>query len=153
MSDLNSLAIQGRIVRDATFKILEGERKVANFSIASNRMKRNKRGEYEQEAYFFPVSMFVSSDSFAQFLRKGQRVIIEGFLRQDRWEKDGQKRSANNITVRKLHLIFDPKKNGNEEGGQEEYEIETPDEALLEGEGVANELYFDDGEYGSEEIF
>ena len=154
MSDLNSLTIQGRIVRNATFKILEDETKVAKFTIASNKMKKNKSGEYEKEAYFFPVSVFVSSASFAKFLQKGQRVIVEGFLRQDRWEKDGQKRTANNIAVRKIHLIFDSKKDGDKQtvNQSEEYEIEIPDEMLLEDEVGENELYVDDGDYDMEDI-
>lgn len=148
MSDLNSLVIQGRIVRDATFKILENEKKVAKFTIASNKVKKTKSGEYENEAHFFPVSVFVSSDSFAKFLQKGQRVIIEGFLRQDRWEKDGHKRSANNIAVRNVHLIFDSKKDFN----KEEYEIEVPDEMLLEDDDSENELYVDDDDYDVDEV-
>ena len=146
MSDLNSLVIQGRIVRNATFRILDSEKKVADFSIATNRMRKTKSGAYAEEANFFHISTFVNSDSFTQYLRKGQRIIIEGFLRQDRWEKDGQKRSANNITVRKIHLIFDSKKTSEEET--------TPDEEMLEDDGMmnVNEMYLDSYDSYPEDI-
>lgn len=110
MSDLNHLVIQGRIAKDASLRITATGKKVASFPLASNWTHKNAAGEYEDSANFFTVSMFVNSDKFAGRLVKVQTVIVEGHLRQDRWEQDdGQKRSQNSIAVSRLHLVF-PKK-------------------------------------------
>ena len=81
MSDMNDLKLQGRIVRDAVIKT-KNEKQIAYFTLAVNQTRKNADGSFFDEANYFPCSVFVSSDKFAAYLKKGQPLILEGYLKQ-----------------------------------------------------------------------
>lgn len=111
MSDLNSVKLFGRVAQNATFTTSDNGHKIARFTIANNRIKKVGEGEYVKEAHFFNLVVF---DEYAagleKFLVKGQQMIVEGRLRQDRWEKNGEKHSEISIAVENIQLIFPVKK-------------------------------------------
>lgn len=82
MSDLNTLTLQGRIARDAVVQTTKAGKQVALFTLAVNRTTKNEGGDYVELANFFPVSVFVQSDKFVSYLKKGQPLILEGYLKQ-----------------------------------------------------------------------
>lgn len=112
MSDLNSLQLSGRIVRDAEISETSGGTKVLRFSIAVNRSKKDENGNYVDAENFFPLALFGEyAEKMQPYLKKGQKLIVEGFLIQNRWTtEDGKARSATEIGVSRLHMIFDSKK-------------------------------------------
>lgn len=115
MSDLNRVTVQGRIVRNAEFTTTESGLKVGRFTIATNRYKRNPDGSHGEESYFFPLAVFGKyAENLEQYLVKGQQVIVDGYIRQHRWEKDGEKKSEIGIGVERIHLIFSGKKSEEE---------------------------------------
>jgi single-strand DNA-binding protein len=92
----------GRLTRDAELKHV-GETDLAEFSVAVNeRVKEN--GEWTERASFFDVTKW-KPGGLARYLTKGQQVAIHGRPRQDRWEKDGQKRSKVRVTAFEVELI------------------------------------------------
>ncbi|MDR0540221.1 MAG: single-stranded DNA-binding protein [Spirochaetaceae bacterium] len=105
MMDLNHVMLIGRLTRDAEYKILPSGQAVCNFSVAVNR--RKKVGEnWEDEANYFDVVLWgKQADSLNRYLVKGKQVGIDGELRQDRWQQDGQNRSRVVISVNNLQLL------------------------------------------------
>jgi len=104
MRDINVVVLVGRLTRDSELKYTKSGIPIARFSVAINRSV--KRGEvWEDEASFLDVDFWgKGGESVNRFLTKGQQVAIEGELRQDRWEQDGQTRSkvvvvANNVRL------------------------------------------------------
>ncbi|MBQ9622562.1 MAG: single-stranded DNA-binding protein [Treponema sp.] len=112
MLELNTLQVYGRIVRDATMKKNANGMSITEFSLANNQAYRDEKGEIVQTAHFFPLAIYGTyAEKMLPHLKKGQRVIIEGWVKQNRWAtKEGEKRSATAIGVRRIHLIFDSKK-------------------------------------------
>ena len=105
MNDMNIVAINGRLTKDAELKYTSGGMAIATFSLASNRSVK-KGDKWEDEANFFDCTMFgKSAEAVKQYLTKGQQVSISGELRQERWEKDGQKQSRVTIIVNHLQLV------------------------------------------------
>jgi len=105
MNDMNVLAINGRLVRDAELSYSNSGMAIGKFSIASNRSVK-KNDKWEDEAGFYDCVMFGKmAQSVNQYLTKGQQVSIAGEIRQERWEKDGQARSKVVIIVNHLQLM------------------------------------------------
>ena len=105
MNDMNIVAINGRLTKDAELKYTSGGMAIATLSLASNRSVK-KNDKWEDEANFFDCTMFgKSAEAVKQYLTKGQQVSISGELRQERWEKDGQKNSRVTIIVNHLQLV------------------------------------------------
>lgn len=103
--DINNWVGVGRLVRDGELKYTSGGLAICKISIASN--SRAKKGdEYVDEASFFDVSIFGrSAEALNQYLTKGKQVVVQGRLKQERWEKDGQNHSRIVINADSVQLL------------------------------------------------
>ena len=91
--DINRVIEIGRLTRDAEVSYTPGGMAIAKFSIAVNRRVKSGDG-WIDEANYFDVQLFgKQAESLKPFLTKGKQVGIDGYLKQERWESEGQKRS------------------------------------------------------------
>jgi single-strand DNA-binding protein len=105
MADLNHVSLIGRLTRDAELKYTSGGQAVCKFSIAVNRRKKNG-DQWEDEANFFDIVVWgKQGESLHPYLVKGKMVGVDGELRQDRWQQDGQNRSKVEIVTNYLQLL------------------------------------------------
>jgi single-strand DNA-binding protein len=105
MADLNHVVLIGRLTRDAELKYTANGQAVSKFSIAVNRRRKNG-DQWVDEANFFDIVVWGrQGESLNQYLIKGKLVGIDGELRQDRWEQDGQNRSKVEIVANNLQLL------------------------------------------------
>ena len=107
MTDLNSIVITGNLVHDIGEKDLQkvGETTKLTVTIASNQSVK-VNGEWKNEPSFFDVVMWGKlADNLKPYLVKGKSIGIEGHLKQDRWEKDGQKKSRIYIIADNVKLL------------------------------------------------
>ncbi|MDR2901028.1 MAG: single-stranded DNA-binding protein [Treponema sp.] len=105
MADFNHVILIGRLTRDAEFKYITNGQAICKFSVAVNR--RKKQGDqWVDEANFFDVTLWGrQAESLNQYLQKGKQIAVEGELRQDRWEQDGQSRSKVEIVANNIQLL------------------------------------------------
>lgn len=110
---LNNVSIMGNLTRDPEMKYTTSGRPVCNLSIANNRVF-TRNGEKASEVSYFDVEVWgVVAENCSKYLSKGSGVIIEGRLKQDRWERDGKTQSRVRIVANNVHFM--PRK-GNQEG-------------------------------------
>jgi len=111
-ADINNVVLFGRLTRDAELKYTVGGQAVCKFSIAVNRLRKNGE-QWEDEANFFDIVLWGKrGEALNQYLVKGKAVGVEGELRQDRWQQDGQNRSKVEIIANNIQLV------GGNPGGQ-----------------------------------
>jgi single-strand DNA-binding protein len=117
MADINHVVLVGRLTRDAELKFTNAGLAISKFSLAVNR--RAKKGDTWQEEtdFFDAVWMGKGAEAVSQYLLKGKQVGIQGELRQNRWEQEGQKRSRVEIFVTSLQLLG---------GGRAQAAVEPP---------------------------
>ncbi|HCC36442.1 MAG TPA: single-stranded DNA-binding protein [Treponema sp.] len=105
MADINHAVLVGRLTRDAELKYTANGQAVCKFSIAVNRRRKNG-DQWEDEANFFDIVVWGrQGESLAQYLVKGKMVGVDGELKQDRWQQDGQNRSKVEIVANNLQLL------------------------------------------------
>jgi len=105
MADINHVVIIGRLTRDAELKYTANGQAVAKFSIAVNRRKR-QGDEWVDEANFFDIVLWgKQAESIQPYLVKSKMVGIDGELRQDRWQQDGQNRSKVEIIANYVQML------------------------------------------------
>jgi single-strand DNA-binding protein len=92
MANFNKVIIAGNITMDPEKRTTPSGLSITKISVAMNR--RWKDGdETREETTFVPVDSFgVQADLIAK-MSKGDPILIEGRLRLDQWEDNGQKRS------------------------------------------------------------
>lgn len=98
---INRVVLSGNLTRDPEVRTTQSGTSVMSLGIAVNdRRKNNQTGEWEDYANFIDCTMFGSrAQNVAQYLYKGQRVMIEGKLRYSTWERDGQRRSKIEVII------------------------------------------------------
>jgi single-strand DNA-binding protein len=97
---MNLLAIIGTLTRDAEIRYTHGGTAIGNFSIAVNRYWKGQDGEFKEEVSYFQCTAFgKTAEKIVEKYGKGDKIAITGKLKQDRWEKDGQKHSRVVIVV------------------------------------------------------
>ncbi len=105
MADINHVVLVGRLTRNAELKYTNSGAAVCKFSVAINQ-RRKKDDQWVDEAHFFDIVLWgKSAESLNQYLVKGKQVGVEGQLRQNRWEQDGQSRSKVEIFATNVMLL------------------------------------------------
>lgn len=89
-----------------------GENRLCKFTIACDRPKR--KGEETAETDFFPCTAWNrNADVIVDWFGKGDMVTLVGSVHNNRYEKDGQKRSSIEIKVEEIHFSGGKKKQEN----------------------------------------
>lgn len=105
MTDLNSVSLMGRLTRDIEVSYLSNGTACGKLSLAVNESKKDSSGKWMDVANYFDVTVWgKTAENLKQFLLKGKQVALIGHLKQDRWEKDGQKFSKVYVVADSLHL-------------------------------------------------
>lgn len=104
MQDFNQVTLIGRLTKDAELKDLNGLTKL-DFSLAFNTSKKNG-DKYVDESNFINLSLWGKvATALEPYMKKGSQVLVSGELKQDRWEKDGQKFSALKVIANSVQLL------------------------------------------------
>ena len=107
---LNSVNIMGNLTKDPELKYTQSGKSVCSLSIASNRIY-TKNNEKVSEVSYFDVEVWGAiAENCAKYLSKGRGIIVEGRLKQDRWEKDGKTQSKVRIVANSIHFLPGPKR-------------------------------------------
>lgn len=117
MASFNQVNLLGNCTRDIEVQYTQTGTPYANFSIAVND-RRKKNDEWVDEVSFIDLTAFGKTAEVAgNYLAKGKPVLITGRIKQDTWEKDGEKRSKLKVIIDRLQLIAG-KDGGGQSGGQ-----------------------------------
>lgn len=97
---LNKSFILGNLTRDPELKALPSGSSVASFSLATNRVWKDKDGRKQEEVEYHNIIVFgKQADNCAQYLRKGSQALVEGRIQTRSWEKDGKKNFRTEIVA------------------------------------------------------
>lgn len=119
MRDINQVIMVGRLTRAAELRYSNNGTAISTFSIASNKSRKTPQG-WQDEGHFFDVTFFgKQAEAVNQYLGKGQQVVIEGELHQDRWtdKNTNQNRSKVKIIAQNLQLVGGKGNNGGGNAG------------------------------------
>lgn len=106
MTDLNHVIEIGRIVRDPdNLAYTTSGTARLNLSIAVNRSEK-RNGAWTDKASFFDVTVWgKTAENIKLYLHKGKQIAVDGYLDQQRWEKDGKKFSKVVIVADSVQLL------------------------------------------------
>ena len=87
---LNKAIIIGNLTRDPELKSLPSGIKVCSFSLATNRVWRDKNGAKQESADYHNVVVFGrQAETVAQYMKKGSSIMVEGRLQTRSWDDKG----------------------------------------------------------------
>src|SRR3954463_4777476 len=105
MASFNRVVLVGNLTRDPELRYIPSGTAVSDIGLAVN--DRVKRGDqWVDEVTFVDITLWGRTAEIAnEYLSKGAPVLIEGRLKQDRWEKDGQKHSKLKVTCDRMQML------------------------------------------------
>ena len=108
--------IFGNLTRDPELRALPSGMNVASFSIATNRVFKDRDGKKQEQTDFHNVVVFGrQADTVNQYLKKGSSVFVEGRMQTRSWEKDGEKKYRTEVVADRVQ--FGPRGSGSGGGG------------------------------------
>ena len=146
MNNLNSILMEGNLVRDPLLRTTPKGTPVCTFTLASNRFFKQDSG-LEKEVGFFDVETWAKlAENCSHLGRKGRGARVVGRLKQDRWNgSDGKAHSR--VTIVAEHVEFRPDFKKNEAGAVPEDTAAAPgpteaalNSAILAGSGLADDV-------------
>ena len=106
MASFNRVILIGNLTRDAELKYTKSGTAVANAGLAVNDRRKDNSGEWIEDTTFVDVTLWGrTAEVAAEYTRKGEPIMIEGRLKLDTWEQDGQKRSKLTVVGERLQLL------------------------------------------------
>jgi single-strand DNA-binding protein len=134
MASFNRVILMGNVTRDVEVKYLQSGMAVTEIGMAVNDRRKDKSGQWVDETTFVDVTLWGRTAEIAgEYLTKGAPVLIEGRLKLDQWEKDGQKRSKLHVVAEVMRLLGSKQGGGGGGGGPSR------------GRGQSSEPQYDDG--------
>lgn len=111
-NDINICVLVGRLTKDCDLKSTPSGTSVCRFSLAVNRRKKTGDAWSDEVNYFDVVLWGKSAETLSSYLTKGRQVSVEGELRQNRWEQEGQQRSKVEVVANNVQLLSSPAQGG-----------------------------------------
>jgi single-strand DNA-binding protein len=106
MASFNRVILMGNITRDIDLRYLQNGTAVTDLGLAVNDRRRNQQGEWIDDTTFVDVTLWGRTAEIAgEYLSKGSPVMIEGRLKLDTWEADGQKRSKLKVIGERMVMV------------------------------------------------
>lgn len=110
---LNRAIVIGNLTRDPELRALPSGMQVTSFSVATNRVYKDRDGNKKEQADFHNIVVFGrQAETAAQYLKKGQSVLIEGRMQTRSWDDktSGEKKYRTEIVADRVQ--FGPKAGG-----------------------------------------
>jgi len=107
MANFNKVMMMGNLTRDPEKRYTKTDQAVTHFTLACNRVWRDKSGEQKKQVSFVPVSVWgKSAENCEQYLQKGSPVFVEGRLVSSSWEnQQGEKRSKLEVVAQSVQFL------------------------------------------------
>lgn len=108
----NQLICIGNLTKEPELRYLPSGSAVFNNTVATSHKYKTQSGEQKDETAFIDFVIFGKGAEIAnQYLHKGSKVFLEGRLKQESWEKEGQKHTKLVLQVETMKML-DGKKDG-----------------------------------------
>lgn len=125
MADLNKVFLAGNLTRDPEVRHIPSGNAVADLRMAINRNYRDQQGKDRDEVVYVTVTVWGrQAETCGQYLSKGSPVLVEGRLKLDEWEKDGQKQSRLGVVAERVQFLSNRGKGSGR--GESEFEDSAP---------------------------
>jgi single-strand DNA-binding protein len=134
MNNINSIVVDGNLVRDPETKTTPKGTALCTFSIATNRYFKQDSGLEKEVSYFNVESWGKLAESVSNHGRKGRGVRVVGRLKQERWQ-DREGKAQSRVIIVAEYAEFRPDFSGQTEAAadneEETEESEVNEEAFV----------------------
>ena len=134
MASYNRVVLVGNLTRDVEVRYLQSGTAVTDIGLAVNDRRKNQAGDWVEEPTFVDVTLWGRTAEVAgEYLKKGSPILVEGRLKLDSWESEGQKRTKLKVVGERMQMLGTPKTGSNSTDQNAESAGATDDAAVVVG--------------------
>ena len=102
----NNVQLIGRLGQDPQVRDFESGKKMATFSIATNDVYYNNKGEKVEDTQWHNIVVWgKKAEVVESYLKKGSEVALQGKLINRSYEKDGNTRYVTEISLNEMYML------------------------------------------------
>jgi len=117
-ASLNKVLLMGNLTRDPEVKYTPKGTAVCDLGLAINDSYKAQDGTIKETVTYVDVEVWGrTAENCKQYLTKGRPVFVEGQLRLDQWEQEGQKRSKMKVRADRVQFLGGGGPGGGQGGG------------------------------------
>ncbi len=106
MASLNRVQLIGRVGREPESKTTANDKHLCTFTLAVDRRWKDKAGEVKKETDWFNIEAWGKLSEFCDtYVHKGELVFLEGKLRTQKYESNGETRTFTKIILEEIQLF------------------------------------------------
>jgi single-strand DNA-binding protein len=110
---MNNVSLIGNLATEVELRDVGEDKEVASFLLAVG------RGGRDAGADFVGVSVWDrQAEACAEYLTKGQRVGVGGYLRSRSWEEEGKRRRVVEVVAQRVDFLSGPRREEEEKGAE-----------------------------------
>lgn len=134
---INKAIIYGNLTKEPELKSLASGMQVCEFSVATNRVWKDKNGVRQESVDYHNIVVFGrQAELIKQYLHKGSGVFVEGRIQTRSWDaQDGTKRYRTEIVADRIQ--FGPKSLTQNQGSSYEKDLGSDKK---DGSNINNEV-------------
>lgn len=143
MTNINTVFLVGHLTQDIELAFTSGGTAIGKTSIAVNRSRKNG-DKWVDEVSFFNVSVWgKTAENLQNYLKKGAKIALKGFLKQERWQdkNDGQNKSKISIIADQIELCGEKDNQGSSNSGKAN-NASTQNQQVNSPEGFPEDIPF-----------
>lgn len=144
---LNKALIIGNLTRDPELKAIPSGIKVCSFSVATNRVWKDKNGAKQEAVDYHNVVVFGrQAETVAQYMKKGSQVMVEGRMQTRSWDDQTTNTKKYRTEIIADRVQFGTNTGGGQRGG------DSTDQSIPKGVEDKDDGGLDTIEYPDEQI-
>ncbi|MEO0510717.1 MAG: single-stranded DNA-binding protein [Verrucomicrobiota bacterium] len=106
MASFNKVILLGNLTRDPETRVTANGNTICKLGLAVSRVYSTRDGERREETTFVDIDAFgKQAEVITKYMRKGRPLMVEGRLKLDQWESDGQKRSKLGVVLENFQFV------------------------------------------------
>ncbi len=113
---LNKIYIMGNLGKDPELKQTQSQKSYTNMSVATTEVYKDRDGNKQDSTQWHTVSVWgKQAEHCCKYLTKGSSVLVEGTVKYESYEKDGEKKYFTKILAQKVLFLGSKKDKGQDE--------------------------------------
>ena len=105
MASMNTVLLLGNLTRDPELRYAPNGTAVARLALAVNHRYRQGDTDKEETMFIDVIAFGKQGESASTYLSKGRPVLIEGRLKWQTWEKEGQKHTKHEVVADRIQFL------------------------------------------------
>jgi single-strand DNA-binding protein len=106
MANLNKVLLIGNLTRDPEVRYTPKGTAVGDLAIAINDSYKAQDGTVKETVTYVDIEVWGrQAETCKQYLTKGRPIFVEGQLRLDQWEQEGQKKSKLKVRADRVQFL------------------------------------------------